>query len=200
MNDNSDSADIADTSSRELLHTRRIEMNGYRRSDGLYEVEGRLIDTKPHDFIPRSGGEPVAGGRAIHDISLCLVYDSAMIVRAARSETRAAPYRDCPAAGLAIQALVGLSMNKGWNTAARKALAPAERCTHMVELLGPLATTAFQSLSAPRASLPEPVDEHGRPLKIGSCYAYGASRELVQRHWPEFHEKHEAAAAGTPDA
>lgn len=29
---------------REELHFRRIDMRGYRRSDDLYEVEGRVTD------------------------------------------------------------------------------------------------------------------------------------------------------------
>jgi len=37
---------------REELHFRRIDMRGYRRSDGLYEVEGRVTDVKPRDFAP----------------------------------------------------------------------------------------------------------------------------------------------------
>ena len=35
---------------REELHFRRIDMRGYRRSDGLLEVEGRVTDRKPTDF------------------------------------------------------------------------------------------------------------------------------------------------------
>ena len=31
---------------RERLHTRSIEINGYRRSDGLYDIEAHLTDTK----------------------------------------------------------------------------------------------------------------------------------------------------------
>ena len=32
---------------REEIHHCRIEMRGFRRSDGLYEVEGRVTDRKP---------------------------------------------------------------------------------------------------------------------------------------------------------
>ena len=31
---------------REELHLRRIELRGYRRVDGLYDVEARMVDTK----------------------------------------------------------------------------------------------------------------------------------------------------------
>ncbi len=31
---------------REHLHTREIEWRGYRREDELWDIEGRLVDTK----------------------------------------------------------------------------------------------------------------------------------------------------------
>jgi hypothetical protein len=33
--------------SREELHTRAITLHGYRRDDGLFDIEAHLIDTKP---------------------------------------------------------------------------------------------------------------------------------------------------------
>ena len=39
-----------DAVTREELHFRRIDMRGWRRSDGLYEVEGRVIDHKPNVY------------------------------------------------------------------------------------------------------------------------------------------------------
>ena len=54
-----------------------------------------------------------------------------------------------------------------------------------MEILIPMATAAFQSLSvgdagAARSSwMPT-----GRPMKIDSCYAYGAQRELVRAAGP----------------
>jgi len=32
---------------RRLMHRRSIECTGYLRNDGLWEVEARLVDTKP---------------------------------------------------------------------------------------------------------------------------------------------------------
>ena len=34
------------TTAREPLHRRSIEIHGYKRDDGLYDVEGHLVDTK----------------------------------------------------------------------------------------------------------------------------------------------------------
>ena len=35
---------------RDAMHTRRVEVNGYRRHDDLYDIEGTLIDVKSQDF------------------------------------------------------------------------------------------------------------------------------------------------------
>jgi Protein of unknown function (DUF2889) len=171
---------------REELHHRRIDMRGYRRSDGLYEIEGRVTDRKPHDFEPVSGGRAVPAHEPIHDMGVRLVYDDQFTVREVETFTDASPYQQCPLGGLALRALVGVRMTSGWSREVRSRLASAESCTHLRELLLPMATAAFQSMSVPRRGRPDPVDATGRPLKIDSCYAYSAKRELVRQRWPEY--------------
>ncbi len=179
---------------REELHFRRIDMRGYRRSDGLYEVEGRVTDRKTADFVPASGGHSVSAGDPVHDMGVRLVFDARMVVHDVQSFTSAAPYPVCPEAGRALEAIKGLRMTKGWSNEVRSRLGGAKGCTHLMELLMPLATTAWQSLGGNRPGQPEPVDASGRPLKIDSCYAYAAERELVLQRWPEFHR------AATPNS
>ncbi|MCC6867207.1 MAG: DUF2889 domain-containing protein [Burkholderiales bacterium] len=45
---------------RTELHLRRIEMRGYRRDDGFYEIDGRVTDTKTHDLTTPSGTQVAA--------------------------------------------------------------------------------------------------------------------------------------------
>lgn len=183
-----DEPDPAAACEREEIHCRRMEMHAYRRADGLFEVEGRIIDTKTYDFKVASSDLVVPAGESIHNLGLVLVFDKSMVVRGVRSFADAAPYDICPLAGRQLQALVGVSMTRGWNAEVRKRLERADNCTHLVGLLGPMATTAFQSLSILRMGSPPELDADGRPKKIGSCYAYGAGRAVVQRMWPEFYE------------
>ena len=179
-------ADAAVT--REELHFRRIDMRGYRRSDGLFEVEGRVTDRKPYDFMPFSGGgRDVPAHEPIHDMGVRVVYDSQLRVRDVSTFTNAAPYGHCPEGGRALQSLKGLRMISGWSKEVKSRLGGARSCTHLMELLIPMATTAFQSLSVLRLNQDDKVDITGRPIKIDSCYAYGAQRELVRRRWPEFY-------------
>jgi hypothetical protein len=171
---------------REEVHFRRIDMRGYRRNDGLYEVEGRVTDRKADDFTPASDGYYVAAGEAVHDMGVRLVFDERLVVHEVQSFTRAAPYRQCPEAGPSLQAIKGLRMTSGWGREVRTRLGGAQSCTHLMELLMPLATVAYQTLGGTPPGRPEPVDANGRPVKIDSCYAYAAERELVHQRWPAY--------------
>jgi hypothetical protein len=170
---------------REELHCRRIEIRGYRRADGLYEIEGRLVDTKPYPFRAALADRPVPAGQALHEMGVVLVYDRIMTVRDVRTFTDASPYGICPLAGAALRALIGVSMTRGWNQEVRQRLARADNCTHLVGLLGPMATTAFQSMSVDMPDRAMGTGVNGRPLKLNSCFAYGEGRELVRKAWPD---------------
>ncbi|MFP3606445.1 DUF2889 domain-containing protein [Paraburkholderia sp. SIMBA_053] len=172
---------------REELHFRRIDMRGFRRKDGLFEVEGRVVDRKPTDFTPASGGLMVPAHEPVHNLGVRLVFDQAMIVHEVHTFTEAAPYEICPEGGQALQSIKGLRIGAGWGREVRARLDNADSCAHLKELLIPLATTALQSMSALRSREPDALDASGRPKKIDSCYAYSAERELVMRQWPRFY-------------
>ncbi|KVP20427.1 hypothetical protein WJ86_23870 [Burkholderia multivorans] len=173
---------------REPLHTRQITFEGFRRSDGLFEIEGYLTDRKPHDFAPPSSPRVVPANEPIHDLGLRVVFDLDMIVHEVETFIRAYPYRECPGGGATLQALVGLRIGAGWSGEIRKRLPPGDTCTHLREILIPLATAAIQTVNPLRSqTLLDATDASGKPLKIDSCFAYGASRELVLQRWPAFH-------------
>jgi hypothetical protein len=172
---------------KEELHFRRIDMRGFRRSDGLFEIEGRVTDRKPCDFATGGTGKIVPANQEIHDMGVRLVFDDQMVVHSVQTFTDAAPYLDCQGGGDALQSLKGLRISNGWSKEVRGRLGGAHSCTHLMELLIPMATTAIQSLSVTRKRHPDRLDANGRPAKIDSCYAYAAHRQLVQTLWPEFH-------------
>lgn len=172
---------------REPMHHRQIDIRGSRRSDGLYEVSAHLVDSKPHDFTPPGDRRTVPAHAPIHDLGVALVFDEQMVVKAVRTFIRAYPYRPCPGGGDTLQALVGLTIGAGWNGEVRKRLPACDTCTHLKELLGPLASAAYQTMTVRRLHLLNAGNAQGKPAKIDSCHAYGASRSLVERLWPEHH-------------
>ena len=174
------------TVEREELHLRRIEMRGYRRCDGLYDIEARLVDTKSHTFQRDEGS--IFAGVPLHDMWLRLVVDEDLLVHDAMGVTDASPHPICPEATAVLARVKGLRIAAGWSRAIKERFAGAQGCTHLTELLGPLATTAYQTLSPLRLSREEVLDREGRPIKIDSCYAYGSQRAVVLRRWPAFYD------------
>ncbi|WP_168787865.1 DUF2889 domain-containing protein [Paraburkholderia aromaticivorans] len=175
---------------REALHDRQISMRGFRRSDGLYEVEGSVTDRKPRAFTAPGGGRTVAAHEPIHEMGVRLVFDDSMVVRAVNTFMSATPYGTCSGGADALESLIGLRIGAGWNSEVRRRLGGGRSCTHLLELLSPLATAALQSMGELRMNAPDPVDANGRPMKIDSCYAYAADGEVVALRWPQFQRNH----------
>jgi hypothetical protein len=182
---------------RDELHLRRIELRGYRRHDGLYDIEARMADTKEHELtLPE--GRIVPPGEPLHDMSIRLVVDEDLNVIDIVASTDASPFGVCREATGTLQSMKGLRIAAGWSTAVRERLAGRSGCTHLTELLAPLATVAFQTLSQVRQARPTPVDATGKPRKIDSCYAYASNREVVERRWPMYYDG-DAGGRGSSD-
>ena len=172
---------------REEAHFRSIDMRGWRRSDGLYEVQGRVTDRKPHEFKAPNGPRVVAAGGAIHDMEVTLTFDSDMLVHEVRATTFAAPYASCQGGPPTLQALKGLRIASGWGSEVRNRLGGAQSCTHLREILVPMATVALQTLSMFRMARPDILSAVGKPVKIDSCLAYSSKGSLVKDKWPAFY-------------
>ncbi|MFO1323642.1 MAG: DUF2889 domain-containing protein [Burkholderiales bacterium] len=179
---------------RTELHLRSIEMRGFRRGDGLYEIDGRVVDTKSEDVRLLSNGRDVPAGTPIHDMWVRLVVDEDLLVHDVVAVTDASPYEVCREAVAPMRVIVGERIKGGWSNMVKARLGGAQGCTHLMELLIPLATAAYQTLSTLRVSRPDVVNRVGKPVKIDSCYAYGATRELVRERWPAHYRGGSATA------
>ena len=49
---------------REPIHQRRYQFDGYRRADGLWDIDAHLTDTKTYGFKNEWRGEIAPGKRA----------------------------------------------------------------------------------------------------------------------------------------
>lgn len=165
------------------LHTRSIELLAYARQDGLFDLEGHLVDRKPHDFVV-AAGRAVAAGDAIHEMWVRLTIDDSMLIVDASAATDAMPYGTCAAGPATIERLRGVRIGPGWRRDIQQRLGGALGCTHLTELLGPLASTATQALIEHRRARPEAVDASGRPLLIDSCLSLAAGSEVAMKRWP----------------
>lgn len=168
---------------RRHIHTRRIECRGYLREDGLWDIEAWLEDSKTYAFDNETRGEVQPGG-PVHDMVARLTVDDRLRIHAAEAESRATPYRICPAAADGFSRLVGLRIRPGWMREAAKAYGGREACTHLFELLRPMATTAFQAIFPWREREAQAAGENAGRFSgppVDSCYAYASDREVVAR-------------------
>ena len=130
---------------RELLHLRDITLRGYRRADGLFDIEARLTDTKTYGFdnIDRGRIEP---GEPLHGMVARFTVDEDMRIVAAEAVTDYGPFAICGGGAESFATLAGLTIASGFLKAANQRLAGTIGCTHLRELLQQMATTAFQTM------------------------------------------------------
>ena len=169
---------------RQLLHQRTVTCRGYRRDDGLLDIEGHLEDTKSYPFRNRDRGE-IPAGEPVHGMWLRLTIDESLEVHDAEASTEYAPYAVCPRVTPNFKRLVGLRIGAGWMREVRKRIGGIEGCTHLVELLGPVATTAYQTLAGQRKSQDAKAPA-ARPFFLDSCHALKSDGEVVKIHWPKY--------------
>jgi hypothetical protein len=186
-------------SEREELHHRTISMKVFRRTDGLYDVEAHLVDTKPFPFERVNQPAPLPPGQPLHDLWLRLVVDDQATVRAVEAASDTTPFDICPQAGASLSVLVGERIGRGWSKVVRERLPRIDNCTHLAELLLPLATTALMGLRGVRPlTVRFPPGE--RPSQLDSCYAWSAEREMVGQVWPQYSRKPVPGASPKEDA
>ncbi len=173
---------------RRLMHRRSIECNCYLRSDGLWEVEVRLVDSKPFAQRDHFRGE-LQPGDPVHDIGVRLAVDDSLTVREAETTMRATPFPTCVDVEPILQRLVGERIGPGWRELVRRKIGRLETCTHLSELLGPAVTTLYQTVAygktpEGRNSLDNQLSE--RPFFIGGCYSWRTDGPVVAEIFPQF--------------
>lgn len=174
---------------RKEIHRRQLDIRFFERADGRFEVEGRLLDTKTQPFRRLLHDHDTPAGAPLHDIVVRLVIDESLLVHEASATLAASPFDVCRGAANTLAPLQGLRIGAGWNKRVRELLGGPACCTHIKELLGPMATTAHQGFAAQRLArmTQQGNDEHR--AKIDSCYAYASHREVVARLWPDLHKQ-----------
>lgn len=179
---------------RELLHTRSVHVRGYRRKDGLWDIEGHLVDTKTYDIESEDRGGCICAGEPVHEMWLRLTIDSDFLVHDAEAVTDHSPFTMCPAVTGIFKRLKGLRIAPGWNKRVHELVGGVQGCTHLTELLGPIATTAYQTLHPEREKRRRADSSGERPRIIDTCHALAATSPIVKRIWPQFHVTTDKAA------
>ena len=175
--------------SRKQLHTREIKCIGYERVDGLWDIEGRITDTKTYSYDNEDRGV-VSSGSPVHDMIVRLTIDEDLLVHEAEARTLSSPFNICPNIASPVEKLRGLKISSGWRNSVRNKIGSTNGCTHITELLiGPLATTAYQTIVPLKRHPNKNKNPSRRPLIIDTCYGWSAKGPIVKRYWPQFYEE-----------
>jgi hypothetical protein len=163
---------------REAVHKRQINCNGFVRADGLYDIEAELTDHKTYDF-PSDFRGTVTPDLAVHHMVLRITIDRDRVIQHAEAITITGPYAICPTANAVFDNLVGLQIGPGWRRKVQAAIGGRHGCTHITELLGPVATIAYQTLYGEEArqkrqsgTLSDQDKQASRSQLANSCVGY----------------------------
>jgi hypothetical protein len=177
---------------RRQLHIRTIVIEGFAREDGLWDIEGRMIDEKTYGFPNRDRGR-IEAGEPVHDMRVRLTIDADLRIQRVEASTDASPYRICADIAPNYGKLEGAVIGPGWRAKIKEAVGGREGCTHISELLVAMATAAYQTLFSERAKRnadhPPLPSSSKRPSWINSCYALREEGEVVRREWPQWAAK-----------
>lgn len=173
---------LSPPAARDKIHTRRIELNGYERADGLFDIEARLTDTKTYGF-PSDDREYIAPGEPLHGMSMRMTVDDELTIVQFEAATDYSPYRICPEIAPNYATLAGLRVGPGFLRAAAERIGGVHGCTHLRELLQQMGTVAYQTLYPVLAKKKRAAS--ARPALLNTCYSYREDGPIVERKWPE---------------
>jgi hypothetical protein len=176
---------------RTLFHERQVRCRGYRRQDGLWDIEGRIVDAKSYELTFYDGRQ-LPPGEPLHEMHLRLTLDEDLVIQAAEACTEHAPFPPCPEINPAYRQLEGLRIGPGFSGQIRELFKGRAGCTHLTELLGPMATTALQTISSGRRYLATQLGAREQLAElsakgaklIDSCHGWRGDGEPVGVKFP----------------
>lgn len=168
---------------REKIHTRTVTLEGFRREDGLWDIEGCLTDVKTIDFNNAAKQRPA--GTKHHEMRARLTVDSDFNVHDVEVASDSRPYEGyCEAPVPEYRQLIGLNLKRGFRKAVQERMGGARGCTHINELLGVMPTAAFQITAG---LLNQDRHEENMDGFLDRCFALKRDGEAVRRYFPKWY-------------
>lgn len=177
--------------SRVETHTRRVRYEGYKRADGLWDIEAHLTDVKNQDYQLKTGVR--RAGQAVHEMWVRITIDTDFNVKDAIAVSDAVPYAGgCDAIVPAYRKLIGMNLLKGFRKQVRDRLGGIRGCTHLTEMLAGLPSAAIQTFAGETG---EERADGSRPFQLDQCYAMDTKGETVRKLYPKWYAARKGASA-----
>jgi len=198
---------LSTPNARRHLHSRSIDLRGYYRDDNLWDIEAHIVDVKTYSYDSRWRGT-VPAGYPVHDMWLRLTLDHQLVVREVEAVMDVQPYTLCSDVTPNFQRLIGLKIGPGWNRKVRAAVGGIEGCTHLAELLGPIATVTFQTVAGDYAKQLMGMEtgqkgkmagaaEGDTPFMLNGCYTWASDSPVVKEDYPLYYKASERKVIGS---
>ena len=166
---------------RDPVQQRQIRIEGFRRDDDLWDVEGHLLDTLPSDV--QVGGQWRRAGEAMHAMSLRLTVDREARIKAAVAVSDAHPFPGvCATITPAYAQLVGLQVGPGFRRRVQELFPASGGCTHLSELVITLGTGVMQTLAGTLLRDPDV-----QPFSLDGCHALMTDGAVVREFHPRWY-------------
>ena len=174
---------------REKKHHRKIDCVGYLREDGLWDIEVHMTDTRTYDcgYDALHRGGIIKAGEPVHDMWLRFTIDLDFEIHDVHAASDQTPFSICPRAAESMRELIGLRIGYGWMKQVRERVGIDKSCTHLMDLLGQLAATSYQTLHAALEEREARRESRNKPPIIDTCLALSSSGDVVKNRWPEFY-------------
>lgn len=170
-------------SPRQRAHVRRIEIEGYRRDDGLLELDAMLEDVKDIDY-PLSSGVRAAGD-PVHRMHVRITLDGEFNIIDAAASSEWVPYPGgCDTIGPTYRSIIGLNLVRGFRRAVGEMFADVRGCSHITELLFSLPTAAIQTFATFRRDNEESSE---KPFQLDRCHALETASDTVKMYYPKWY-------------
>ena len=175
----------------EWVRMRQIACRGYRRKDGMWQIEASVADEKGQAVCFRSRA-PVNPGELIHHMTLCVVIDDDYQIHDIEARLLQAPWKVCAETAGVYRKLIGLRIGPGFAREVRERVGGIAGCTHLTDLLGQVGNTYMQASFPDRQARQQRSNADPRLWPdertlafVDGCHAWRRDGAVLAGEYPE---------------
>jgi hypothetical protein len=138
---------LSNPAPRERIHSRSVICEGFRRADGLWDVEGHITDLRHFHYSTRWKGQQTPE-QPLHQMWLRLTLDDHRKILAVETSMDDTPFDMCTEVTQHYQRLIGITIGAGFGKKVGELVGGVEGCTHVTGLLHAMATVTLQAMAS----------------------------------------------------